>query len=264
METNVTTISDNFSWRRVISLAGFYRGSINKSMIICGIATVGCFVTLLLTMFAGRGFLMLYMLMSVAMSLSITLNPLVFNNRNQTLMAQVPVSPKEATTFYFLFSAVFMPLATQALWIVLSLVGGLLSGIDLLTNSYTVLLMAQTGINSKVCDMMPFGFIIFNSILQSLSGIAIVLWVVMCTKRHRRTARAILWYFGIYFLFGLATGIVGFVYGFSDGIQGINNSQEEITKRILDIVLPMIYAFDTLCVILWVLAVRRIYRHLRG
>ena len=90
METNVTTISDNFSWRRVISLAGFYRGSINKSMIICGIATVGCFVTLLLTMFAGRGFLMLYMLMSVAMSLSITLNPLVFNNRNQTLMAQVP------------------------------------------------------------------------------------------------------------------------------------------------------------------------------
>lgn len=244
-------------------MAGFYRGGLGKTAVICGIGIAASFASLLLTLFVSYGFIMLYFITSVILSLCVVMSPLIFNNRDQTLMAQVPVSPAEQATFYTVCSAIAIPLAVQAVWYVLCIAAQLLTGHRVLAESYT-LMLSQSQSNSQLYDIMPMWLYFLNSVLQTISGIMLVLWVVMCTRRKRRTMRAVLWYFGVYFVFGLGTGIVGFAVGFHDGIEGISNNPDEISRRVMDIILPMLYLFDLFCMGLCVFGVRSIYRHLRG
>ena len=231
-------------------MAGFYRGGLGKTTVICGIGIAASFASLLLTLFVSYGFIMLYFITSVILSLCVVMSPLIFNNRDQTLMAQVPVSPAEQTTFYTVCSAIAIPLAVQAVWYVLCIAAQLLTGHRVLAESYT-LMLSQSQSNSQLYDIMPVWLYFLNSVLQTISGIMLVLWVV-------------LWYFGVYFVCGLGTGIVGFAVGFHDGIEGISNNPDEISRRVMDIILPMLYLFDLFCMGLCVFGVRSIYRHLRG
>lgn len=244
-------------------MADFYRGGLGKITIFCGISIVASLASLLLTLFVSRGFIMLYLITSVILSLCIVMSPLTFNNRNQTLMAQVPVSPAEQTTFYTVCSTIAIPLAVQAVWCLLCIVAQLLTGHRILVESYTLTLI-QSPSNSQLYDIMPLWLYFLNTVIQTISGTMLVLWVVMCTRRKRRTMRAVLCYLGTYFGLVLVTGIIGFAVGMHDGMEGIIQDPDMVSRRVMNIILPLLYLFDLFCMGLCVFGVRSIYRHLRG
>jgi len=56
-------------------MAGFYRGGLGKTTVICGIGIAASFASLLLTLFVSYGFIMLYFITSVILSLCVVMSP---------------------------------------------------------------------------------------------------------------------------------------------------------------------------------------------
>lgn len=256
----MTTATDRFSLRRALHMGLFYRRSITRQ-VWCGVSiTLLTFVMLMLSLHLSHSFRGLYLLSSIAMSLFISLVALVFNQRDETLLAQLPVSPAEKMVFYVGYP-ILLFLALEALWMALCGVAGAVTGGNMLKESVMMLTQLNT---SSIYDIQPWWFYMVNGFVQTFFGIMLVLWVVICANPQRRTIKAVGAYFGIFMVVGIISGLLGFVIGFSDALHDLPEDPGHVIDIVSEGIIPYVFVLDIIGMSVTAWGMTRIYGHLKG
>ena len=240
-----------------MSLLGFYRQSVVRWCTWGLVSVILAYVACALTVGVSYGFMPLYIFISVVLSLFVSLSPLIFNHRDDTLMAQLPVTPAEKTVFYLLFSIIIVPVLLNGVWYLLCILMGLFLPVGNLSMKSIEMLFQQSRTDT------PLWLSIVAGVTQTIFSIALTLWIVMCTRRSHRVARAVITYFGIYFVTGLIISVIGFYVGLHDGFLGLEYDPEDAETMAKSWILPLSLTIDFLALAVSVFLIRATYKHFK-
>ncbi|MCM1521043.1 MAG: hypothetical protein NC039_00135 [Muribaculaceae bacterium] len=249
--------TEGFSLRRSLSLCSFYRHSIVRWIGYGSVIVVACYISCALSAGLSKFFMMLYAIMSVVCGLFVSLSPLVFNHRDDTLMAQVPVTPMEKMAFYMGLTLISFPLLFTSEWYLICFVGGCFLPVGNLSFWSFDVLIEMAG---PVYSPYPKALVYINGIIQTAFSVILSLWIVFHTRRARRTMRLILIFFGLYFCIGLLSGIIGFCIGFHDGFYEMSNDPERMAEEFSTWLYPTMIAINITWLVVATILIRSIYR----
>lgn len=238
---------------------GLYRRPLHKAAITCCVTTLCAFVSFLLMSYVSQRFIGLYMFASVAMSASLVFSSLAFNRRDTTLMRQLPISAATKTLFYIIIPIIFFPCATQGLWWGLCIVAGWVTSTP---DFYwqTIERVFATGVIEWI-NRFPMWFYICISIVNNILTMTVVLAIVICTRPERRTLRAVMTYVGLIISYGLIPGLIGFILGVNDGLNGEPHTPEAVSLIVNRYLEVTFFIIGILSIVATGWCVRVLYRH---
>ncbi len=201
---DISTLSDKFSWRRMLSVGLMYKSGIRTYLLLSAAVSLVCFMIVQLTLQLGGNALGVYTIMSFIVALVLYLGPLVFARRDDTLIGLLPVKPVEKWLFYVLFSLVAAPVVVQGLWYGAEYIAKLLG----LSDNITTIMLAKYNLKTDIFPYTDKAFIIAISLVQSAMIMVTVLYAVLGKPSHRVT-RGVLSFFAALIISGLVSGIAG-------------------------------------------------------
>lgn len=203
---DISTLSDKFSWRRMISVGLMYKGTIKTYLLMSAAVSLAGILIVELAVQLGGNVIGVYTAMSFVVALALYLSPLIFTRRDDTLIGLLPVKAVEKWAFYVLFCFIVVPVVIQGTWYGVEY---LAKALDLWESPTEVLLKKYNMTEVDIYSSDKFA-IILVSIIQSAMIMVTVLYAVL-GKREHRVMRGVLSFFGVLLMSGFISGIAGVV-----------------------------------------------------
>lgn len=229
---DISTLSDKFSWRRMMSVGLMYKSSIRMYLLIsAGISLVCYMLVQLAAHLYGGNVLGVYTVLSFILGLALYLGPLAFARRDNHLMAQLPAKPVEKWLFYMLFSLVAVPLVVEGIWYGLGFIFRI-AGIGI---NVTDLMMSRAKIDCNMISSIDRVFVVLISVIQASMLVVTVIYAVLGTSSHR-IVKGVLSFLGALVVTGIISGITGFFIALSE--ISSNPNVIETPEKIIENLLP--------------------------
>lgn len=235
---NISTLSDKFSFKRVMAFGAMFGSSMKLYLILTFCISLCSYLCVQFCMHHTRSVLPFYTLFSSLTGMALYLSPLVFARRDDNLIAQIPAKVSEKFCCYVIFSLVIAPLVIEAGWygtnVIFSLFG---DKYDLTTYMYQ---LAEQSMNTALFPSKNLFFV--YSVIQSVATIMGVLYIVITSSTHR-VIKGILALVGLIFFVGLVAAISGFVVAFREiANESFSTTNIDETKTaLLETLSPVFY-----------------------
>lgn len=260
-----SVISDSFSWSRCFGIARLYKRAIKKQIIIYISLIIAFYLLTVLVLSVGSGLntIGIYGVISSIMTMMLYITPVVFTGRDNTLMAQVPVTPLEKTVFYLLYCEIVFAVLGFGLWYLFSWIGGFVFEIGNV-NSY----VQQFAITDAGMNFYSAGFISLSILCSLMQGTLITftgLYVVFKAKRHV-IVKCILVPVIYILALGTISGFLGVVIGLRGALdQAASGSIDEdlIVNDFISYMMPVVAGITIVQIIGTIIVVRMLYKWFR-
>lgn len=252
---DISTLSDKFSWRRMMSVGLMYKSGIRMYLLLAVAVSVVCFCIVEVAIQLGGNTLGVYTVMSSIVSLVLYLSPLVFARRDDTLMALLPAKPIEKWLFYILFSIVVVPALIQSIWygaeFIVKVTG--------LSDSFSSIMLAKFDLKYNMFKGHDKVYIYMSSFIQTAVITVTVLYSVLGKANHRMT-RGVLSFFGALIVCAVVSGIIGMVLAIVMLVR--NPGLEETPIELIQNMLPILGIIDGIFAIYVIVMLRLSYRRI--
>lgn len=250
---------DSFSWKRSAGMYHMYGRSIKRQLLLYGCLILAIYLLVVAIASYNADYIASYSAFIFIMGFMIYVSPVVFSGRDDSLMSQIPVSPKEKMVFYFGYSLIVVPVFIQGLWWLLCNAGGLVFSVGNVDK-----IVADTKVYYNMSfDNGVFVLMYVLNIIQTAFLIIISLLVVFTTHKHRLLT-CLLSSVGALVGFGIISMIAGIIAGlngaFDKIMEGGDASPEIIGRDIMSGILPVAVVTSIATVIVMVILVRKIYK----
>lgn len=203
---NISTLSDKFSWRRMMSIGLLYRNPMRLYLAVAALISALCYLGMQCVRDAGLNILGFYTTASFIVGAVLYLSPITFTRCDSTLMTLLPAKASEKWAFYLIYVLIIVPAVVQGVWYLLNFSFSLVSEDYNLT--YLMYKYVKFDCSSISSSNKIFFFAI--SIIQSIAILVTVLLIVLSSQSHR-IIKAVLGLVGVIFLTGVLSAISGFV-----------------------------------------------------
>lgn len=252
---NISTLSDKFSWRRMMSVGLLYKNPIKLYLIISAVISTACYLSLQWINSLGTNILPFYTLVSLIVAAALYLSPITFTKCDDTLMTLLPAKPSEKWAFYLIYVLVIVPGVLEGIWYALNFI------FTLINEDYNLncLMYERANFDINTLSLSDRIFFFFLSISQSLAIIVTVLLIVLSSQRNR-IIKAIVGLVGVIFLSGLLSAISGFVAAIGNLVELDDNIKNPLV--VLDLMRPAFVVLYSVFLCYAVYIVWYIYRRI--
>lgn len=252
---NISTLSDKFSWRRMMSVGLLYKNPIKLYLIISAVISTACYLSLQWINSLGTNILPFYTLVSLIVAAALYLSPITFTKCDDTLMTLLPAKPSEKWAFYLIYVLVIVPGVLEGIWYALNFI------FTLINKDYNLncLMYERANFDINTISLSDRIFFFFLSISQSLAIIVTVLLIVLSSQRNR-IIKAIVGLVGVIFLSGLLSAISGFVAAIGNLVELDDNIKNPLV--VLDLMRPAFVVLYSVFLCYAVYIVWYIYRRI--
>lgn len=203
LQPTAPTVSNQFSWHRVWSIASMYQPAIKWQIVIY---TAISFATGFLAYFLSANLLgvLAYGMLGFVTGFLAYFGSLVFARRsNMIVETMLPATGAEKSVFYIGYSLIIIPIALYLPYYAVMFIG---NWIHPIVGEFSEILDMQNKMTVE-----SYGL----NLMQSLLPMAVCLYVVMASTKNR-IVKAVAWTIGVNILMGL----VGMIYGIVVALSG--------------------------------------------
>ncbi len=246
-----------------MNLYNVHGRSIRKQLLLYTLLTLAVYLVSALTIrLKGADESVIFISMfSLILSFMAYVGPVVFSGRDDTMLAQLPVTPGEKTVFYIGYCIVALVLFTQGLWYFFSWAGGFIFGIGNIQEVMESVVTDSSGGFMLKPELRVFS-LAFNW-LQTAMLILFSIYIVF-TRRSHVMLKCILVPVAYLLCVGFISGVIGVIVGISHGVMEVSEGDHEagihIAESIITGMKPFIIAMALLTLLVCVYMSFIIYR----